>query len=520
MRNPLLFKLKLQRLVVALVVLTSLAMLATAFLASYRVQRQILLDNALETNHAYAAKLAETTEGFLRSARQQLAHSALVVGRHFDDEALLLRESERLWLQTDSFNAVAITDAQGILRLTVPAQPRVVGLPNPTAESKRALETRLPLISTPFLSPAGNLIVFLSHPIFAPNGEYKGYLGGAVYLKQQNILNSLVGHHFYRDGSYLYVVDQSRRLLYHPDPSRIGTVVGPNTIIDQVLQGESGSGQVINSLGVSLLAGFSPVPLAGWGIVSQRPLEATLEPLNGLMMRTIERTLPTAALALLAAWALAYFIARPLFLLAHEADNPDAPQASERIREIRSWYFEAAELKRAMLSGIHMVHKKLGAAHLDAQTDPLTGLQNRRGLALALTGLQANRCPFATLAVDIDHFKRVNDTYGHDVGDLVLRKLAIILNGASRPEDLVFRNGGEEFLVLLPEASKEEAAVVAERLRNQVEAALMPHGHNITVSLGVSHWPADHNDVEEVLKLADQALYQAKRTGRNKVVSV
>lgn len=517
MRGPRLPRLNLQRLVLALVVLTSLAMLATVFHASSLVQRQTLLDNALEANHAYAAKLAEITEGFLNSARQQLAHSALVAGRHFDDTNVLARESERLWLQTDSFNAVAVTDAQGILRVTVPAQPRLVGMPNPSQESRRALETRLPLISAPYLSPAGNLIVFLSHPIFSSDGQYKGYLGGAIYLKQQNILNSLVGSHYYRDGSYLYLVDQTRRLLYHPDPSRIGTVVGPNTVIDRVLQGESGSGQVTNSKGVSLLAGFAPVPLTGWGIVAQRPVEATLAPLNGLIMKTVKRTAPAAALALLAAWVLAYFIARPLFLLAREALKPDAPQASERIQEIRSWYFEAAELKHAMLGGVNLLHQKLGAAHLDAQTDPLTGLQNRRGLALALAGLQARQCPFAALAVDIDHFKRVNDTYGHDVGDLVLCTLATVLNSASRPEDLAFRNGGEEFLLLLPDASKEEAIVVAERLRVQVEATEMPHGDNITISLGVAHWPSDHNQVDEVLKLSDQALYEAKRTGRNKV---
>lgn len=517
MPSLLLLKLNLPRLVLALVILTALAMLATAFHASHQVQRQVLMDNALESNHAYAAKLAETTEGVLHSAQQQLAHSALVLGRNFKDDALLAREAERLWLQTDSFNSVGIASVQGITRITAPHQQQLEGKPNPSAESRRALELQLPLISAPYLSAVGNLIVFLTYPIFSPQGEYLGYVGGTIYLKQQNILNSLLGKHHYRDGSYLYVIDQSRRILYHPDPDRIGTVVNANAVIDRVLAGESGSLQAANSQGVSMLAGYAPVPMAGWGIVAQRPLESTLEPLSGLMLKTIGRTLPIALLALLGAWALAYFISRPLSMLAHQAHELDTPHASERIQGIRSWYFEAAELKRALLGGLSLVHQKLGAAHLDAQTDPLTGLQNRRGLADALANLESRRCPFSVLAVDIDHFKMVNDTYGHDMGDLVLRKLAGALNASSRPGDLVFRNGGEEFMVLLPNTPRETAIAVAERLRQRVAETGMPHGRNITVSLGVSHWPAGHTTINEVLKLADQALYQAKKNGRNQV---
>lgn len=518
MSIPRILKPNLQRLVVAVVVLTALAMLATAFHATYRVQRQVLLDNALESNHAYSAKLAETAEGFLDSATQQLAHSALILGRSFDDARLLEEESERLWLQTDSFNAVGITDAQGVRRATVPPQPNQVGQVNQSVGSQQALEQRVPLISAPYLSPAGNLIVFLSHPIFSPDGEYKGYVGGAIYLKQQNILNALLGKHYYRDGSYLYVVDQARRLLYHPDPTRIGTVVSANTVIDEVLQGKAGSDHVVSSQGTHMLAGYAPVPAAGWGIVAQRPMESTLAPLSGLMLKTVTRTLPIAFLALLLAWALAHYISRPLALLARQAHELDAANASEHISGIRSWYFEAAELKRAMLTGIALLQQKLGAAHLDAQTDPLTGLLNRRGLGLALGALEAQRRPFSVLAVDIDHFKRVNDTHGHDVGDLVLQKLAAVLRGESRPSDLLCRNGGEEFLVVLPGTSSEAAAAIAERLRAQIEAAEMPHGGAITVSLGVSHWPTEHRAVDEVLKRADQALYQAKKTGRNRVV--
>jgi len=518
MRVPRFLKPNLQRLVLAVVILTAVAMLATAFHASYRVQRQVLIDSALESNHAYSAKLAESAEGFLHAAKQQLAYSAQILGRGFDDETLLLREGERLWLQTDSFNSVGITDAQGVVRATAPRRLHLVGQVVQSAEAQRALEQRIPLVSSPYQSSAGNLIVFLSHPIFSPAGEYLGYVGGAIYLKHENILNSLLGKHYYRDGSYIYVVDQTRRLLYHPDPVRIGTTVANNLVVDEVLSGKSGSDKVVNSQGVGMLAGFAPVPSAGWGIVAQRPMESTLEPLNGLMLNIVARTAPIALLALLAVWALARYIARPLSLLARQARHSDTPQAAEQIRAVRSWYFEAAELKRAMLIGIGLLQQKLGVAHQDAQTDPLTGLLNRRGLGLVLESFKALGRPFSVLALDIDHFKRVNDTYGHDVGDLVLQELAAVLRSESRPSDLLCRNGGEEFIVLLPDIPEHAAVAIAERLRQKVEAGAMPHGDTITVSLGVSHWPGAHRPFDEVLRQADQALYRAKRSGRNQVV--
>jgi diguanylate cyclase (GGDEF)-like protein len=518
MRFRTMFQPNLRRLILDVVVLTALVMLATAFHASYSVQRQMLIDAALEANLSYSSKLAEGAEGFLDSAQQQLAHSAKILGSRFHERGVLNEESERLHAQTDSFNAVGVTDAAGIIRATAPANLPIVGTLNESAGGQQALHERKPLVSAPYLSPAGNLIVFISHPIFSPDREYRGYIGGAVYLKQENILNKLLGHHYYRDGSYLYVVDQSRRLLYHPDPSRIGTLVAENKVVDDLLAGGAGSSLVRNSRGIEMLAGYAPVRSAGWGIVSQRPLDATLEPLEGLMLSVLIRTAPTALVALLGVWALAYFISRPLSLLAGHAHRMDVADAAGNIENIRSWYFEASELKKAMLVGIGLLQKKLGAANLDAQTDPLTGLVNRRGLDLAIQRFVALQRSFSVIAIDIDHFKRVNDTYGHDVGDLVLKKLGAIMKAHSRPDDVLCRNGGEEFVMLLPETSTELAIAVATRLRKQIEVEDIPHVGRVTVSMGIAIWPEDHASVDEVLKLADLGLYKAKQAGRHCVV--
>ncbi|WKL15692.1 GGDEF domain-containing protein [Comamonas testosteroni] len=121
------------------------------------------------------------------------------------------------------------------------------------------------------------------------------------------------------------------------------------------------------------------------------------------------------------------------------------------------------------------------------------------------------------VSIDIDHFKKVNDTFGHDVGDIVLRDLAKQMRLVSRADDLPCRIGGEEFLIVLPRASENTAAQVAERLRKQVEETVFEGVGHITISLGVASWPNSSSDIPTVIKYADEMLYKAKREGRNRV---
>ncbi|MFD2407060.1 GGDEF domain-containing protein [Azorhizophilus paspali] len=149
---------------------------------------------------------------------------------------------------------------------------------------------------------------------------------------------------------------------------------------------------------------------------------------------------------------------------------------------------------------------------------PLTGLVNRRGQQFALKRWQEQQQPFAVIALDIDHFKQVNDNHGHDVGDQVLQHVSHLMDSVSRSSDLVCRSGGEEFVLLLPETSLEAATQVAERLRGLISHTQAPTGAFVTISAGVAHWPGSASSVPTVLKLADEALYRAKRNGRNRVV--
>ncbi|HEX8353134.1 MAG TPA: sensor domain-containing diguanylate cyclase [Pyrinomonadaceae bacterium] len=158
-----------------------------------------------------------------------------------------------------------------------------------------------------------------------------------------------------------------------------------------------------------------------------------------------------------------------------------------------------------------------------ALTDGLTGCFNRRFFEIQLERdlhlATRMRQPVSLILLDIDHFKRVNDTHGHDAGDAALRILANALREEVRGVDTAARYGGEEFAIILPQAGPEGAQVVAERLRSRIERTEVPGVGCITASLGVATFPGDASSRELLVTSADRALYQAKRTGRNRVCS-
>lgn len=509
-------RMNLRRLIVLVAFASAVVSLVNTFYASYWVQRQLLIDTTLEANHAYARKLASTAEDFLQSARQQLAYSAANLHSRMDDDAWLSDEVQRLRLQTNSFNSVLIVNSLGKV---LGVSPEALALKHRQLDSlgaAQALSERRPLITQPYVSAAGNLVVFISHPIFGKGGRYLGYVGGSIYLKQKNILYTMLGQHYYRDGSYIYVVDQNRRLLYHPDPARLGNVNGANDVIDSIIVDQgSGSQRMLNSQGVDMLAGFAVMPSTGWGIVAQRPTAATLAPLNQLMVNTVWRSLPVALLTLPFIWWLASLISRPLMQLAEGARRMDVPGTAEQLATIRSWYVEAAQIKKALLKGLALLQNKIGKLNSDVQTDPLTGLSNRRGMAAALDAWQAQARSFSVIAIDIDHFKQVNDRCGHAVGDAVIQRLAHLMRACSRDADVLCRNGGDEFIMLLPDASLDIALQVAERLRARVAEAEIPGAGFVTVSLGVVSSSEQGSDSASILLGADAALYVAKEQGRN-----
>ncbi len=196
----------------------------------------------------------------------------------------------------------------------------------------------------------------------------------------------------------------------------------------------------------------------------------------------------------------------------------DRNELNARVMTQLRWKHKLDQLRSSFQASLEM-----------AVTDELTGLYNRRYLASHLSAMFDRAYwtgrSLSVLVLDIDHFKVVNDTHGHDAGDAVIREFANRITGAVRGIDLACRYGGEEFLIAMPDTDINFAHIVAERLRQDVSTMRIPingskDGIQITVSIGIASTEADieNDNAQKLIKRADEALYRAKSSGRNQVI--
>jgi diguanylate cyclase (GGDEF)-like protein len=283
-----------------------------------------------------------------------------------------------------------------------------------------------------------------------------------------------------------------------------------------------------------------------WSIAVRQPLETALQPARLLMYKLLILGVVAAVLFGLVAYYLALYLSRPIEQLALSArqvqnNEPGAQfQLQHPVLEIaqlgqsidamtQSLLGKERELQEANASLEATVAQRTAAltqANAEllslATHDGLTGVYNRRRFDEKLTEytllFRRTGRPFSLLLIDADHFKRINDTHGHAVGDEVLQQLAQLIQSSLRTTDFVARYGGEEFAVLLPEiAQPDTPEVVAEKIRAAIDEADFPAIGNVTVSIGIGLADPADNSHNALIKRADQQLYQAKAAGRNQV---
>ncbi len=189
-------------------------------------------------------------------------------------------------------------------------------------------------------------------------------------------------------------------------------------------------------------------------------------------------------------------------------------RVEERTAELNTALLEVGDLAAQLNESLHQIEQL-------AVTDSLTETYNRRKFDEVVTGehnrAEKSKVPFSFIMLDIDHFKKVNDKFGHGVGDQVLKHLCHLIRGMIRQGDLLIRWGGEEFLLLLPATEIAAAGPFAERIRSIVEHEKFATVDQITISLGVAQLQ-DGDSIDTLLKQVDSALYRAKQEGRNRVV--
>lgn len=300
--------------------------------------------------------------------------------------------------------------------------------------------------------------------------------------------------------------------------------------------------------GYALGRGYRDYPGLGWIIVARLPATVANAPVRDLVGSILAVGTGLGIVSLFVAWWLANRLTKPIRRLTEEADKIGREAGVYDLPRVGG-ALEVSHLSRALrslLRRIGMAEQLREAAVRDAQThaaesrelsadvarlrhlsetDPLTGLLNRRAFLSNAERLVAFARRYgrdlAVVVADIDHFKRVNDTYGHAAGDAVIKDVARRLQGNARDSDLVARFGGEEFVVLLMESDVAAATAYAERVRIAIQdsAVALEDGRDIklTLSLGCTILQVSDRDVQDVIDRADGALYTAKTSGRNRV---
>jgi diguanylate cyclase (GGDEF)-like protein len=275
----------------------------------------------------------------------------------------------------------------------------------------------------------------------------------------------------------------------------------------------------------------------GWGVVAEKKRVKAYAQIVRLRNFTLALVVGLLFFIGLAAYLLSLSLVRPLNRLTSGAGKVAAGDLEVDVPvSSRSEVGYLTEVFNDMVARLRQGREELAAInetlrqknlelHEISIRDSLTGLYNRKHLMETLDkevsrSLRHNHS-FSFLVVDIDHFKKYNDTYGHLAGDEALRRLASVFTDSIRSSDYAARYGGEEFIIILPETGTEQGVEAAERIRKKVaEERFGGEGEliKVTISVGVSSYPEDGEDAESVIRNADAALYEAKELGRNRVV--
>lgn len=512
----LLLKLDLQRLILIIIILCVSCLFASSIFILNHVIKAQLIENSLLVNEKYASKIALSTDQYFKNMLQELEYSAKNLGQDFSNKNLIQSETYRLKFQSNNFNSVSVIDNTAHIRHLEPAHLKFdMNTAYKTLGVIESLKLKKTYISPPYKSIANNLIVLMSQPIFNPSHQYLGAVTGSIHLQKKNLISEILATSYSYKNSYMYVIDNQNRIIFHPDSQRIGEFVQYNSGLGLMNKKQQGYVQLVNSQGVNNLAGFAHIPSVNWTVISQQPTEELLAQANAIIVKATVGIFIFYLLMFLIIWKITRYISSPLNGLAQMAGMLATPETEQKIKEIDPWYFEVMRFRTALLFSSKRFKDKISELNLHINTDPLTGLHNRRGMQLFLEELQTMQTEFAVLLIDIDFFKQVNDQFGHDQGDTVLKALATLMKQNFRDNDVCCRMGGEEFAVLMATSDKDAVYSAAERLRKAVEQNALGHVAPVTISMGIAFWPSDSETVKEVFKHADNRLYRAKNEGRN-----
>ncbi|MEP7155527.1 MAG: diguanylate cyclase [Betaproteobacteria bacterium] len=384
-------------------------------------------------------------------------------------------------------------------------------------------------------------------PVYDDNHKLRGVLGAhAEWRWATEVVRVMAPLNARETRLEIFIVNSAKRIIF-PEEARGASAI-PAAITAQrpfVLDNWGSQVNYVNAMvPVRELIPAKPIQ---WSIVVRQPAEEALANLYHLQKALLIFGAGVIVLLLALTFWLAGRISRPLELLAGQArriekgdesaslDIPTGIGELRRLTDSLKGMTATLNQRREALaeSNVQLEHKvsertaQLALLNEElrqqARRDALTGLDNRLAVNERLheefVRMKRSGRTYAVLLLDIDHFKKVNDTHGHAVGDETLQQVAQILKASLRESDFVARYGGEEFLALLPETDLDNARQVAEKIRARIEGANLPIVKQVTISIGLAMSDAGQEDEDDAVRQADDRLYRAKGAGRNRVVA-
>jgi len=407
-----------------------------------------------------------------------------------------------------------------------------LGLP---ADWKKRARSDSPIMTEAFRDKVKNKVVMLlAVPIRSLGGRF---LGALVVKLNFHTVEEVLGRSPLGKTGQSYLMARDGTLIAGPrlNPSEITKVKHP---FDAVHSADSNAAllEYVDFHGEKVVGVYHRMSQLGWGVVAQIGKNEIYSEIMQIRILTVLICLGLLLVIGLAAYILGLTIVRPIDRLTHGAAKVAEGDLEVKLPVIgRGEIGFLTEAFNNMVAGLYKGQVELATINgelmeknkelqLVSITDSLTGLFNRKHFMEVLAGEVAryrrNGRPFAVMMIDTDHFKKYNDTYGHQTGDALLKKIGAIFRKCIRDVDYASRYGGDEFLILLTEVEKARALEVAERIRHLVAAEALSKADRVavTISIGVAAFPEDGDSPEAIIASADGALYHAKHKGRNRVV--
>ena len=385
----------------------------------------------------------------------------------------------------------------------------------------RELRTADAVLGEPTLDSTGSVALTITVPIATASGGVVGAMSANLrFATAENVLRRFVPP----DSGEVYLLAHDGTLIAS---SRAQTkplsLKMPAAALAALRDRAAPTVEYADYRGVQMVGNMEPMVRSTWSVVAQMPRTQAFAEIAQLRNTTLLTLLVLVLVVGAIAYTLGRLIVRPLEQLTQGAGEVAAGNLDVDL-PVRGGGEVAylTQMFNEMVTRIRAAHDKLERL---SETDGLTGLANRRHLMEALDveekrGTRYGHA-FSLLMIDVDHFKKYNDTYGHQAGDVALARVGTVLKESIRDVDRAGRYGGEEFAVVLPETPLAAALVVAERIRARMEGEKLPvkSGEaSVTLSIGVAERPTHAATAAEIVAVADAALYDAKEEGRNKVM--